>query len=253
MPKIPTSPVSPLDALAANPSHTLRRCHVDAFYQHHAALLPVGCRVLDIGGVRKPVMPGMFSIARYNLDVTCLNIQSSANPDVIAAAEKLPFANGCFDAIICSEVLEHVADPLSALSEIRRVLRPNGTALITVPFLYYIHASPYDFARYTEYFWRQNLPRQGFAILSLAPQGLWHSVMMDFIRFPIEQAARNSRSPLFRKLMTALLVGPIIWLRRWALSREAKLMSKNPNRLSPFVQGYGMVVQAIDIPPLSDR
>ena len=48
-------------------------------------------------------------------------------------ATKLPFADKVFDKIICSEVLEHIKNDRMALSELYRVLRPNGIAVITVP------------------------------------------------------------------------------------------------------------------------
>jgi SAM-dependent methyltransferase len=46
---------------------------------------------------------------------------------------QLPFAAGCFDKVILSEVLEHVQDDLLVLSEARRVLRPGGLIAVTVP------------------------------------------------------------------------------------------------------------------------
>lgn len=49
--------------------------------------------------------------------------------DVLA----LPFADACFDRIICSEVLEHLPDDSSAMAELARVLRPGGTMAVTVP------------------------------------------------------------------------------------------------------------------------
>ncbi len=45
----------------------------------------------------------------------------------------LPFPDGAFDRVICSEVLEHIPDDLSAMRELARVLRPGGTMAITVP------------------------------------------------------------------------------------------------------------------------
>jgi SAM-dependent methyltransferase len=48
-------------------------------------------------------------------------------------ALKLPFADGTFDRVICSEVLEHIPDDVSAMRELSRVLRPGGTMAITVP------------------------------------------------------------------------------------------------------------------------
>ena len=59
-------------------------------------------------------------------------------PDAPAAAVQgdalhLPFADGSFDRVICSEVLEHIPDDLSAMRELSRVLRPGGTMAVTVP------------------------------------------------------------------------------------------------------------------------
>ncbi len=45
----------------------------------------------------------------------------------------LPFAEGGFDRVIASEVLEHVRDDVGALAELHRVLRPGGTLAVTVP------------------------------------------------------------------------------------------------------------------------
>jgi SAM-dependent methyltransferase len=52
---------------------------------------------------------------------------------VAADAAALPYGNCIYDAVVCSEVLEHLHDPAAALAEIRRVLKPGGHALITVP------------------------------------------------------------------------------------------------------------------------
>lgn len=53
----------------------------------------------------------------------------------LAAADVtgLPFQNGVFDAVICSEVLEHVGDHRKAAVEILRVLKPGGTLAVSVP------------------------------------------------------------------------------------------------------------------------
>jgi SAM-dependent methyltransferase len=45
----------------------------------------------------------------------------------------LPFADGVFDRVICSEVLEHIVEDRRAMAELARVLRPGGTMAITVP------------------------------------------------------------------------------------------------------------------------
>lgn len=49
---------------------------------------------------------------------------------ISADAHKLPFKNKSFDLVICTEVLEHVENPQKVLAEIKRVLAPNGIAII---------------------------------------------------------------------------------------------------------------------------
>lgn len=48
-------------------------------------------------------------------------------------AGALPFTAGAFDRVYCSEVLEHLVDPVAAVAEIRRVLKPGGVAVLSVP------------------------------------------------------------------------------------------------------------------------
>lgn len=63
--------------------------------------------------------------------------------------------DNCFDLIICTEVLEHVANPFAAVAEINRMLRPGGQAYITTPFNFRIHGPLPDNWRFTEHGLRQ--------------------------------------------------------------------------------------------------
>jgi SAM-dependent methyltransferase len=54
-------------------------------------------------------------------------------PVVQADGEALPFRGGAFDWVFLTEVLEHLVDPAQALHEVRRVLRPGGSLLVSVP------------------------------------------------------------------------------------------------------------------------
>ena len=48
-------------------------------------------------------------------------------------ATRLPFADATFDTVVTSEVLEHIQDDVTAISELHRVLKPGGTLGVTVP------------------------------------------------------------------------------------------------------------------------
>src|ERR1051326_8972434 len=47
---------------------------------------------------------------------------------------EMPFGDNQFDAVLCNHVLEHVTDDIKAMSEIRRVLKPGGWAIMQIPF-----------------------------------------------------------------------------------------------------------------------
>ena len=59
--------------------------------------------------------------------------QSGEAASMVGDALRLPFPDATFDRVICAEVLEHVPDDRAAMAEIARVLRPGGTAAVTVP------------------------------------------------------------------------------------------------------------------------
>lgn len=54
--------------------------------------------------------------------------------DVRADISSLPFGVGAFDVVVCNHVLEHVADDRKSMAELRRIVRPGGTAIVMVPF-----------------------------------------------------------------------------------------------------------------------
>jgi SAM-dependent methyltransferase len=87
------------------------------------------------------------------------DIQEGPNVDQIEDVHQLTFEDASVGAVVCVEVLEHVADPIRAVEEIHRVLAPGGIAILTSVMFMPIHAHPWDFWRFTP---------EGFAKL-LAP------------------------------------------------------------------------------------
>ena len=80
----------------------------------------------------------------------------------------LPFEDQYFDCVVCFEVLEHVFNLDELLSEIYRVLKPNGMILVSIPFVWEEHEIPYDFARYTSYGLSSIFSDKGFEILNFS-------------------------------------------------------------------------------------
>jgi SAM-dependent methyltransferase len=71
--------------------------------------------------------------------------------DILSDSARFPLDNSSFDTVVCTQVLEHVSDPFAKVSEIARVLKPGGTALISVPCAWPLHEVPHDYFRYTEF------------------------------------------------------------------------------------------------------
>ena len=86
--------------------------------------------VLDVGGRLQPYRPLLGTrVGKYIAADPCL----TPLVNVAAGAEALPFRDGQFDLVICTQVLEYLADPETAAAEIRRVLRKGGVAFLSAP------------------------------------------------------------------------------------------------------------------------
>lgn len=114
---------------------------------------------------------------------------------LVGDATRLEFADNAFDALICSEVLEHLPDYNAALAEIRRVLKPDGRLCITVP-----HAWPERIC------WRLAPPPDGYPF---QPGG--HIRIFDEVdlRYAVEQHGFK----LFRRHHAHGIHAPYWWLK----------------------------------------
>lgn len=66
-------------------------------------------------------------------------------------AKKIPIKSSSVDAILLSNVLEHVPEPQLLMKEISRILKEDGELLLLVPYSIKLHQTPFDFFRYTKY------------------------------------------------------------------------------------------------------
>lgn len=80
-----------------------------------------------------------------------LDMQAGIGVDIVASAEKLPFADKSFDLVLCFETLEHAERPWLVCAEIERVLTQSGVAIISSQQNFPIHKHPSDYFRYTPF------------------------------------------------------------------------------------------------------
>ena len=111
---------------------------------------------------------------------------STDSVEIISDITEIPCGDGSFDVIICTEVLEHVPDPVAALTEISRLLKSGGVLYLTAPFCSLTHMSPYHFASgFNKSFWIYHLGRLGYEILEITPRGDYYSwIGQELIRLP---------------------------------------------------------------------
>ena len=95
----------------------------------------------------------------------------------VGEVQSLPFRSQSFDTVFCSQVLEHIPNPLDVLIESSRVLKAGGTLVVSVPHLAYLHNEPHDYFRYTEYGLRHLVERAGFESIEVR----WSGGLISFI------------------------------------------------------------------------
>jgi SAM-dependent methyltransferase len=144
--------------------------------------------LLDVGCGRQPYADYFRHVARKQ---TCDFNAARGQVDFECPAHKIPLPDNSLDSILCTEVLEHVPDPLAVWREFHRLLRPGGKVLLATPMSWPGHEEPYDFYRYPEFGLRYLARESGFEILRLVPRGgpwallgqVGLHVMPHFIRF----------------------------------------------------------------------
>lgn len=73
--------------------------------------------------------------------------------DIISDITNIPVDDNSYDIVLCSEVIEHVFNPLEAIKEFKRILKPNGLLILTFPFRSLTHFAPYHFSSGFNKYW----------------------------------------------------------------------------------------------------
>lgn len=123
-------------------------------------------RILDVGCGNKPYESFALRSTEYvGLEVDSEESRRNKKADFFYDGKTMPFQDGSFDSAFSTQVLEHVIDPDRFIKEIKRVLKPDGLLLLSVPFIWDEHEQPYDFLRYTSFGILNLMKKNGFEII----------------------------------------------------------------------------------------
>jgi len=95
--------------------------------------------VLDVGCGVKPYLPVLAPYARSHRGLDAVR---GPYVDDIGAAEALPYDDASFDVLLCTQALEHLDEPWTAVGEFHRVLRPGGLVLASTHGVFLYHPDP---------------------------------------------------------------------------------------------------------------
>lgn len=156
-------------------------------------------RVLDIGGSKRS---GYHELLKGAEAIITANIDPAYGCDMVFDAEKrFPIDDDSYDHIVALNLLEHLYRFHNIFSESARILKPGGTLVFTVPFLFQIHGSPDDYFRYTrsalERLCRESgfkevyIAELGFGIFSLLFQTVGGAIPTRFLKEIFKKTCRG--------------------------------------------------------------
>ena len=168
-----------------------------AWLAHVLARLPAGTRILDAGagelqhrGLCQHLVYVSQDFCQYEGAGDGKGLQTgqwdTSRVDIVCDITAIPEPDASFDAILCTEVLEHVPDPVAVLREFARLLKPGGKLILTAPFASLVHFAPHHYCSgFSRYWYETHLPRYGLHIEELTPNGDWFAYcQQELMRLP---------------------------------------------------------------------
>ena len=124
--------------------------------------------------------------------------------DIVSDIVSIPMPDASYDGILCTEVIEHVPDPIGAIKEITRLLKPGGQLILSAPFTSLTHFAPYYFCTgFNKYFYEHHLVNNGLEIVEMSPNG-------DYSHFVAQEVRRvlsfYGRPPFYVKVAALIIL-----------------------------------------------
>lgn len=203
----------------------------DKFISEFAKTIEKNKMVLDVGAGSSPYRSFFEGQVYKTHDFQkltpnqLLHKQGYGQIDYVSDIINIPVENSSFDLILCTEVLEHVPDPIAALKEMSRILKNGGELVITTPLGSHIHQEPYHFyGGFTPFFYKKFLEEFGFKKIDIYPnQGFFNFYFQETLRF-LNMSSKNIIS-----LCLLIIISPIVLLLLLTLLLTKNLLDELVN------------------------
>lgn len=178
----------------------ITRVYLEKFLARYAT----DAKVLDIGSGGSAY--GSLFPNRLTVD-----IDPARDPEIVGDIQALPFPDGSQQFVLCTEVLEHVENPVQAAHELYRVLAPGGVLILTTRFSFPVHDAPGDFWRFTPYGLRRIF--REFDIEALETDGgAFSAVAILLQRIGLQSDVRGGKATKALIYGAAALFSKLDWL-----------------------------------------
>lgn len=153
--------------------------------------------------------------------------------DIVCDIAEFPDDKGPFDAILCTEVIEHVTNPVEAVEKMMSLLKPGGHLILTAPFTSLTHFAPYHYCTgFNRYFYEHYCQKNNFKIIELQENGNYFSLVAQELNRIASIAAKK-----YGKIIGGLLYGffilPLLLVIKYMSSNNA---IEHPEKLGCY--GY---------------
>lgn len=170
------------DRMELSPASTLSatfalNAYIDAIGSHAKGhLADFGCGKVPLFGFYRNLVS----------EVTCVDWPASPHEsrhiDIFADLNgRTSIADGSFDTILSSSVLEHIWKHEVFWDEMVRTLKPGGKIILNVPFLYWIHEAPHDYFRWSRYALAKACEERNLRIVHLEPYAGGPDILADLL------------------------------------------------------------------------
>jgi len=198
--------------------------HIARFAREAAESVSPGALVLDAGAGDSPYRHFFKHVVYEGADICARDARKYPHVKYQCDLSRIPVPSERYDLVLCTQVLEHVPNPISVLVELHRVLKQNGRLWISAPLYFQEHETPFDYFRYTQYGWRAMLSAAGFEVERIEwAQGYLGTVayQMNLARHCLPKNASDFGGGIagIASVILVNAVRPIFTIMAWWLNR----------------------------------